>query len=320
MKAAVLHAFGETPRYVDFPDPVAEGEEMVVPVRAVALKNIDRGRASGVHYDKHTLLPAVVGVDGIVVMPDGSRVYSGMPRAPYGMMAQLAPVGPRFRIPVPNGVDDATATALPNAAMSSWLALKERASLVPGQTVLVMGATGASGKLAVQVAKHLGAGRVVAVGRNETVLASMLDQGADAIVPLDRSAAEVVRALREAQGEGYDVVLDYLWGPPMELLLQALMGHDLNAVPHHTRIVQIGEMAGASIQLRGGVLRSSAIEMVGSGGGSVRPAAIMAAIGEIFNLAAQGLFTIDTVSVPLSEVESAWKRPAHDGKRVVLVP
>lgn len=320
MKAAVLHAFGEVPRYEDFAEPVAGDNETIVEVKAASLKNIDRGRARGVHYDSHAQLPAITGVDGVGRLPDGTRIYCGMPRAPYGMMAERAPIGPFFRIPVPDAVDDATAAALPNAAMSSWLALEQRAKFAAGETVLVMGATGVSGKLAVQIAKHLGAARVVAAGRNEAVLDELLDHGADAIVPLRDGPQAWVRAFRELKGEGFDVVLDYLWGPPMEALLEALTGHDLQGGPHRTRIVQIGEMAGSSIQLGGGALRSSGIEIMGSGGGSVDPKAIIEMIPKAFALAAQGILKMDTVVIPLSEVYAAWDRPVAGGRRVVFVP
>lgn len=320
MKAAVLHAFGEAPRYEEFADPVAGDNEAIVEVKAASLKNIDRGRARGSHYDNHSELPTITGVDGVGMLPDGTRVYCGMPCAPYGMMAERAPIGPRYRFPVPDGVDDATAAALPNAAMSSWLALQERAKLVNGETVLVMGATGVSGKLAVRIAKHLGAARVVAAGRNENVLEELLDHGADAIVPLRKDPEELSRAFHAQKGEGYDVVLDYLWGPPMEALLHALTGHDLHARPQRTRIVQIGEMAGSSISLHGGVLRSSAIELMGSGGGSVTPSAIAEAFPKIFTLAEQRILTIDTDVVPLNDVQAAWYRPVESGRRVVFVP
>ena len=320
MKAAVLNAFGEAPRYADFADPVAGENEVIVEVKAASLKNLDKGRALGSHYDSHVQLPTIVGIDGLALLPDGSRIYCGMPRAPYGMMAEHAPIGPRYRFPVPDGVDDATAAALPNAGMSGWLALTERAEFQAGGTVLVMGATGVSGRLAVRIAKHLGASRVVAAGRNEQVLEELLDHGADAIVPLRKDPEALSRAFQAEKGEGYDVVLDYLWGPPMEALLHTLTGHDFGAVPRRTRIVQIGSMAGQGIQLPADVLRSSAIELMGSGGGSVSPSAMAATFPKLFALAEQGILTIDTEVVRLSDVQAVWDRPVEGGRRVVFVP
>ncbi|MGB3870438.1 MAG: zinc-binding alcohol dehydrogenase family protein [Flavobacteriales bacterium] len=320
MKAAVLHAFGEAPRYEEFAEPVAQENEEVLEVKAASLKNIDRGLARGAHYDSHSQLPTIVGVDGLAVMSGGTRVYCGAPHAPYGMMAERVPIGKRYRFPVPDGVDDATAAALPNAAMSGWLALSERAELLAGETVLVMGATGVSGKLAVRIAKHLGAGRVVAAGRNVKVLEQLWDHGADAILPLQEEPERMSRAFLAEKGDGYDVVLDYIWGAPMEVLLHALTGHDLEGAPYRTRIVQVGDMAGRSIQLAAGTLRSSAIELMGSGGGSVSPSAMAAVIPKIFALAEQGILTIDTEVLPLSDVQAAWDRPLQSGRRIVFVP
>jgi NADPH2:quinone reductase len=153
----------------------------------------------------------VVGLDGVGELEDGTRVFFGGPRKPYGSMAQLTVARRPFCWPVPDGVDDLAAAALPNPALSSWLPLAYSARLKPGETVLVLGATGSAGKLAVQIAKRLGAGRVVAAGRNAEVLESLTDYGADATVRLDGDDEEVARAFAAAAGEGgFDVILDYL--------------------------------------------------------------------------------------------------------------
>lgn len=166
MHAAVLHEFGSAPRYDQFEDPVARDGEALVKVLAASLKQIDKGMASGKHYASHRELPVVCGVDGVGRLETGERVLFGGCRKPFGAIAEKT-VAPRaFCFPLPDGVDDAMAAALPNPALSSWLPLKYRAKLQPGETVLVLGATGTAGKLAVQIAKLLGAGRVIAAGRN----------------------------------------------------------------------------------------------------------------------------------------------------------
>src|SRR6266508_6663616 len=162
MKAAVLQALGTPPHYADFADPTPHEDEVIVQVRAASLKNIDKMMASGSHYDSYQALPVVCGVDGVGTLEDGTRVYCGGPRAPYGMMAERTVVPRAWCMPLPDQLDDLTAAALPNPALSSWLPLVWRAQLKPGETVLVLGATGVAGKLALQIAKHLGAGRVVA--------------------------------------------------------------------------------------------------------------------------------------------------------------
>ena len=186
MKAAVLHALGKPPRFEDFPAPQPRQGEVLVQIKAASLKNIDKAMVSGSHYDSHRELPAVCGVDGVGALEDGTRVYCGGARPPYGMMAEQTVVSRAWCLPVPEGVDDSTAAALPNPALSSWLPLVWRAQLKPGETVLILGATGVAGKLAVQIAKHLGAGRVVAAGRNRQVLETLPDLGADATIALSQ--------------------------------------------------------------------------------------------------------------------------------------
>ena len=128
-------------------------------------------------------------------------------------------------------------------------------SIRPGETVLILGATGVAGKLAIQIAKHLGAGRVVAAGRNPRMLETLSDLGADAIVALDQSDDDLAAAfVREGP---FDVVLDYLWGRPTTVLLDALTGHDLKAESSRTRLIEIGSMAGPTIALSAATLRSS---------------------------------------------------------------
>src|SRR6266567_6853804 len=168
MDAAVLHTFGKPPRFEQFPDPAVAGEgEVLVHVRAAALKPVEKQLASGTHYAIPSQLPVVCGVDGIGYLDDGTRVFFGGPRSPYGAMAQRTVVARSHCFQIPEAVDDATAAALANPGVSAWLTLTWRAKLIPGETVLVHGATGVTGKLAVQIAKLLGAGRVIAAGRND---------------------------------------------------------------------------------------------------------------------------------------------------------
>src|SRR5438093_8691499 len=204
MKAAILRALGKPPRFEEFPDPKPSQGEVIVHVKAASLKNIDKMLASGSHYDSHRQLPVVCGKDGVGVLDDGTRVFCGGSRPPYGTMAERSVVSRTWCLPIPDGVDDVTAAALPNPALSSWLPLVWRAQLKPGETVLILGATGVAGKLAVQIAKHLGAGRVVAAGRSKQVLERLPDLGADAIVTLDQPDREVAAAfIREARHKNF---------------------------------------------------------------------------------------------------------------------
>src|SRR5262249_33878164 len=309
MKAAVLRALGRPPRCEEFPDPQAGEGEVLVHVKAASLKNVDKMMAGGSHYDRIAKLPCVCGVDGVGLLDDGSRVYCGGARPPYGMMAERTVVARAWCLPVPEQVDDVTPAALPNPALSAWLALVWRAQLRPGESVLVLGATGVAGQLAVQIAKHLGAERVVAAGRNRRVLTTLVDRGADAIVSLELSDQDLNGAfVREAGSKGFDVVLDYVWGHPTEGLLEALTRHDVRGAASRTRLVEIGEMAGPTIALSAAALRSSGLELYGSGGGSVPPEAMFKAFPVVWALATAGKLHITTERVPLTDVESAWQR------------
>ncbi|HUJ14286.1 MAG TPA: zinc-binding alcohol dehydrogenase family protein [Thermoanaerobaculia bacterium] len=320
MKAAVLHALGNPPRYEDFPVPRPGPNEVVVHVKAASLKNVDKAMASGSHYDSHRALPVVCGIDGVGVLDDGTRVFCGGCRPPYGMMAEQTVVARARCLPVPAGVDDNTAAALPNPALSSWLPLVWRARLEPGETVLILGATGVAGKLAIQIAKQLGAGRVVAAGRNKRVLETLAGLGADATIALDQPDGELIAAFeREAGRKRFDIVLDYVWGHPTEVLLEALTGHDVMAETDTLRLIEIGEMAGPIISLRAAALRSSGIEIYGSGGGSVPHTAILEVFPQLWALAAAGKLRIDTEPVPLADIENAWQRTVP-GRRLVIRP
>src|SRR6266567_5052646 len=321
MKAAVLHALGAMPRFEDFPDPQRGQDEVLVHVTAASLKNIDKALASGSHYGSDGQLPTVCGVDGVGVLENGTRVFCGGARRPYGMMATLSVVPRTWCVPVPEGVDDCVAAALPNPALSSWLPLTWRAQLKRGETVLVFGATGVAGKLAVQIAKHLGAGRVVAAGRNEEVLKTLNDLGADATIHINRPDKELAEAFtHELSYRRFDVVIDYLWGHPTEVLLDSLTSHELKADATRTRIIEVGEMAAPTIVLSAAALRSSGLELYGSGGGSIPPKAIFDTFPQLWALAASGKLRIDIERAPLADVETLWQQQDLPGRRLVIIP
>lgn len=142
MNAAVLHSFGSAPRFEPFAEPTVGEGEVLLHVLAAALHPSTRAVASGSHYSSPRELPTICGLDACGRLEDGTRLFFGGPRPPYGTMAQRCVV-PRARcLPVPDGLDDATAAAIPNPALSSWLPLVHSAHLAPGETVLILGATG----------------------------------------------------------------------------------------------------------------------------------------------------------------------------------
>jgi NADPH:quinone reductase-like Zn-dependent oxidoreductase len=319
MDAAVLCHLGEPPRCGDFPEPAPGEGEVLVQVRAAALKPVDKQLASGTHYASPRELPVVCGTDGVGVLEDGTRVFFGGPRRPYGSMAQRV-VAPRaFCFPVPNGLDDATAAALLNPGVSAWLSLARIGKLEAGEGVLILGATGVTGKLAVQIAKLLGAGRVTAAGRNEQVLGTLRDLGADATIQLhqpDRELAETFA--REINHAGIQVIIDYLWGRPTEILLGAITRAEFGAIESQMRLVQVGASAGPAISLPAAVLRSRAIAILGTAGIPSREV-LEDAFRQVMNRASAGELRIDTERVPLRDVERAWHRQVQGG-RLVLIP
>jgi NADPH2:quinone reductase len=319
MKAAVLHELGKAPRFEEFAEPVAGKDEALVRVRAAALKAIDRQLASGSHYASPRELPVVCGTDGVGELVDGARVFFGGPRRPYGAMAEHT-VAPRaFCFPVPAGIDDDTAAALPNPGVSAWLSLTHRAKLAAGETVLILGATGVTGQLAVQIAKRLGAKRVIGAGRNERVIGKLRELGADATIQLNQPEESLKEAFaREAGNAGFGVIIDYVWGRPTETLLAAITKSEFAKVTNETRLVQVGESAGATIALPAAVLRSTALTILGTAGIPAREV-LVDAMQQVMTRAARGELQIETERVALAEIESAWQR-RESGRRIVVIP
>jgi NADPH:quinone reductase-like Zn-dependent oxidoreductase len=170
MKAGIIKAAGKSPVYGDFNEPVAgEGQELIT-VSASALSQFSKSRSAGSHYSSSGTFPSVAGADGVGRTADGRRVYFVLPEAPYGALAERTLVRSKHCVAVPDALDHVTAAAIANPGMSAWAALVERAHMRIGETVLVNGATGTAGRLAVQLAKYLGASKVIAAGRNESEL------------------------------------------------------------------------------------------------------------------------------------------------------
>lgn len=323
MKAAVLHAFGEAPRYEEFPDPTPLPDELLVQVKAVALEHIDKALATGTHYASRQFLPrlpAIVGSDGIAMRDDGQHIGIGGLRPPYGALAEKAVFPKAYDVPIPEGVDAATAATVPGAALTSLFPLKWGAKLQAGETVLINGATGFAGKLAVQVARLLGAGRVIGTGRKAGQLAKLRELGADTVIDLTHSDEQVISVFRqEAGAKGVQIILDFVWGQPTELLLKALVPQDLSFAKQRVRLVQIGEMAGPTLSLAASALRTSGLEILGASAG-LMPEAIAEGTQQVWAWITAGKLKAEIEQVSLSDVEHAWKRTDVHGKRIVIVP
>jgi NADPH:quinone reductase-like Zn-dependent oxidoreductase len=319
MKAAVLRELGKAPRYEEFAEPTPGREEAVVRVRAASLKAIDRQLAGGSHYASPRVLPVVCGTDGVGELEDGTRVFFGGPRRPYGAMAERTVAVRALCFAVPAGIDDDIAAALPNPGISAWLSLTQRAKLAAGETVLILGATGVTGQLAVQIAKLLGAKRVIGAGRNARVLGRLRELGADATIQLEQHGESLKEAFaREGGAAGFDVIIDYVWGRPTETLLVAITKSEFAAVTKETRLVQVGESAGATIALPAAVLRSTALTILGTAGIPSREV-LVDAMQQVMTRAAGGELRIETERVALADIESVWGR-SESGRRVVVIP
>jgi NADPH2:quinone reductase len=306
--AAVLHEYNEAPRYEDVADPSPEPGQVLVEVGAAAIHHLDLFKASGNFYLEQPL-PSVVGTDG-VGLAGGRRVYFDS-ITPHGSMAERSVAAEAELFDVPDSLDDPTAAAIANSGLAGWLALSWRAGLQPGETVAVLGATGQVGTVAVQAAKLLGAGRVIAVARSGGRLERMRERGADAVV--DVEADDLTERLREAAGGDVDVTIDSLWGEPAV----AAMG----AAARFGRHVQVGQLAGPSLDLSAPAIRSKSLDVRGFMGlhpGHEIRAEAYTRLGEHV---ARGEIVIDFERIPLADIASAWERQRTGaGAKLVLIP
>jgi NADPH:quinone reductase-like Zn-dependent oxidoreductase len=320
MRAALVNAFDKAPSFGSFSPPTPGPSSVLIKVTASAVTSIVRVAASGGLPGVGTQRPFIPGMDGVGHLVDNpsSRVYFSFPVAPYGSLAETVAMPRSHFIPVPDELSDIEAAALANPAVSCWMALTRRAKLRQGETVLINGATGAAGRLAVQVAKHLKAGRIIATGRNKQRLEEAKALGADEVIVLDGSKEEMVGRFKAAVQGGVDVVLDYLWGASAEQLAAAFINAG-SRTEHARRIrwVNIGSASGQVASLPAFAWRSSNLELLGSGLGSEPDSELMAAIAEAFSVARQAGFKVDTWTAPLEDVEKAWTAGQKD-KRLVI--
>lgn len=321
MKAAVMYQQGEMPQYADVPEPVVKSdEELIISVKAAAIKHFDKSRAKGTHYsaENQPKKAMLIGGDGVGLLADGTKVYA----LGDGMIAEKAIIDKRRMVKLPEGIDDASACALPNAVAGSAMALRFRAKMQTGETVLINGATGFTGKIAVQVAKHYGAKKIIVTGRNEQTLKSLLTLGADETVLTTQNDEDFIAQIRNIHSQTpIDIMIDYLWGHTAELLLASLKGN--GSFTHKTRFVSIGSITGDKIQLSAENLRSVDLQLSGSGVGSWTKDEMKLLFSEIlpemFQLAAENKLKVDTIKVNLKDIEQLWEMEVTDGKRLVVV-
>ncbi|WP_460570698.1 quinone oxidoreductase family protein [Humibacter soli] len=272
-----------------------------------------RSQAAGAHYTSTDELPLVPGIDGVGRTAEGQLLYFILPDSALGSMAERTVIDRRRSISLPAGVDPVQIAAAMNPAMSSWVALRRRIAIQPGQNVLVLGATGNAGRLAIQVAKYLGAGNVTAVGRGAHRLTG---QGADAIVSLDGDEHEVAEVLGDA-GTEIDIVLDYLWGAPTSDALRAIVPRREDDERQLTWI-QVGSVAGADAAIPSAALRATKLQLIGSGQGSVTTGDIVTELSALTAAMSDAAFVISARPVALRHVQQAWQESTGSTDRLVL--
>jgi NADPH:quinone reductase-like Zn-dependent oxidoreductase len=319
MNAAVVTSFSEPPHYLPFDVPQPRtGDEMLVDVLAAGLHPRVRSGAAGAHYTSTGTLPMIPGIDAVGRRPDGKRIYFVAGDNALGTMADKAIADVRRAIELPDDVEVAKVAAAMNPAMSSWVALRLRVPIEPGQSVLVLGATGNAGAMAVEIAKRLGAGRVIGAGRDLDRLSAVAAAGADEVVALTADDEATGSALAASAAE-VDIVLDYLWGKPAERAIVAL----LTARSDRSRAmnwIQIGSVAGPAIELPSVALRSANLRVLGNGQGAVSGRAYLAELPSLVAEIDSGAIEVKANPVPLADVEAAWTRTGLPGERTVLVP
>ncbi|NBC72401.1 zinc-binding dehydrogenase [Paenibacillus sacheonensis] len=319
MHAAVVHSFDAAPKFekFDMPNPVNK-HDVLVDVLAAGLHPRVRSQANGSHYASTGELPLIPGIDGVGRLQDGGLVYFVAPDTALGTFADKAVIDVRRSVPLPEGADPVRIAAAMNPAMSAWVALRRRAEWQPGYKVLVHGATGNSGHMAVQIAKLLGAGQVIGAGRDQQRLDALPALGAYRVVSLAGDPEAASERLGEAACE-VDIVIDYLWGKPAELAMTAMLTRRSDRSRALTWI-QIGSVAGPTAAVPSAALRSANFKLLGSGQGSVTPAGYLAEFPALIDAIASGSLRVNAAAYPLARVEEIWAAPAAAGERVVFVP
>jgi NADPH:quinone reductase-like Zn-dependent oxidoreductase len=319
MNAAVVRSFDNPPVYDSFAEPVPSNEyEKLVDVLAAGLHPRVRSQSNGSHYTATGALPLIPGVDGVGRSRDGEIVYFALDDTTVGSMAERTVIDTRRSIVLPEGTDPSRIAAGMNPGMSSWIALTRRIEWEVGQSVLILGATGNAGRMAVQISKHLGATSVIAAGRNQERLELLPALGADLVVSL-AGDPDVVSEKLGALAAEVDVVLDYIWGQPA---LDAMVGIIRARSDRSRRLswIQIGAQAGATVALPSALLRQANLCVMGSGQGSIGAAGMLEELPALAAQISGGSIDVQVQTRPLSQVARVWEEPTPADKRIVFIP
>ena len=305
MRAAVVRRPGAAPALDQFADPQPGLGVEVATLVAAALNPLDIAIVNDQIPFRLLKPPYVAGYEAVVQLGDGTRRYVGGPPAPYGTLAELVPVPDSAGYPVPADLDPGLAAALGVAGLAGWVALEYHGHLQPGETVLVLGAAGTAGQLAVQSARILGAGRVVGAARGQAAAL-----GADAVVDLADDQA-IDTGLAAAAPGGYDVIVDFLWGVSAP--------HAMNHANLGARYIQVGSSAGPTSTISAPVVRNKAITLVGQGMAAASADVRRAAYARMVRHAAEGQITLDLEQTQLADIGQTWERLESGPLRKLVV-
>lgn len=314
MHAAVIHEIGAVPKIEEFEEPRPDGNEKVVEVELAGLNPIDLWTADGDLGRDYPAKPYVAGFEGLARLDGGGLAYFGGATLPFGSFAPKALVKSERLIELPEAVDPAQALAFGIAGQAGWLSVSWRSGLKPGETVVVLGATGTVGLIAIQAARALGAGTVVAVGRSQARLEKAREVGADLTVQLDGEPEQLTERLIAAAGKPVDIIIDMLWGSPARAAFEALA--------EGGRLVQVGNSSGekeVSFSARG--IRGQAREIRGHMNGQVPEDVRREAYLEMCHRSIAGELRVETEEIPLAEIAEAWDRQRRGpGRKLVIRP
>ncbi len=323
MPAAVIHRHAAPPEFVLWPMPRRGPGQALVRVTAAPISPLDLLCASGTSYFGAPRLPYIPGVQGIGIVMEadilapGQRIWfscdAGM-KPGDGSMALYCVIDESSALALPDQVDDGLAAALGLSAIAAWMALTWRGHLQPGEQVLVLGASGAVGQVAVQAAKLLGAGRVIAASRDEAARSRALTLGADAVVDLSGEDVDEISKRIAASCEGpLQLVIDPVWGMPAEAAVRVLAPEG--------RLVNIGSAAGPTVRFESAILRSKLHAILGYTNNALTHEQKAEALTEILTHAAAGRCTVERETVLLAQAAEAWERQAGCARRkLILVP
>jgi NADPH2:quinone reductase len=318
MKAAILRSHGSVPEVGEFREPAAGEGEALIEVSAGGMNPVEIAIASGGFYGLRPELPSVVGREGVGRLDDGTRVFFPACVAPFGSFAERTVVPATGTVPLPTAVDDGTAIALWTAGLAAWMPFDHVTRMNEGDSVLVLGASGVVGQLAIQLARHRGASTVVAAARSEAGRDRSARLGADVVVALaDPDDEDLGARLREelasAHAGGYDIVIDLLAGPFTQLGLETL-------APYGHQVV-IGAPAGEEATVRAAALRSRIASLTGYSSVVVEPALLTSAYRQLLELNEAGVIGVESEAIPLAEVDRAWSAQADGpGRKLIVTP